>query len=553
MSDSNLQFKSTQDLTKLKELFTLCGSEWGGPLNPNEFGEVFTQSIEEYVKGGIKVEGFYIEDTSKDLVVATVIIKHLKGLYKPADRSSMISSTPDPSLFGIKNITSLLVSFVFTHQDYRRKGLAEKCISQAIAATEKEIVEEHLQKSDESANDNFRKMTLDNFTGEVDQQLANYYLGKEYVWFLFSGVQTYYKRFGFKSFPIEFYEIPVKELTEGQETVLKQLIQDLEQQKQHEQDAKSRVLGKRIKLLDWDSKEDQEVIQFILQTKELEILAELNKLTYHSELQGDRRSSTSLANMSNILSMTKIGSHSTLSAIGETANTGIPKGGPEDASRRKSSVLNQTVPKFAIKPSFADYKSKVVSALGYAKSEKSKKFTKLQGAIITNDLQRRSYYILWNSLKGEFFITGMGELIYESVLPSANPQRRGSSFTGLNDLGGYNFQDLDILISAALYTAKNRSAKFENVYVSARDLPSEIPDAVMHDFFMNYLPFSSYASDEHKEKRSEAKSTSTEEHKVELLSDSGKKVGVLPMVRQFGSTKSEFEIDWLDNGMWCWG
>ena len=147
----------------------------------------------------------------------------------------------------------------------------------------------------------------------------------------------------------------------------------------------------------------------------------------------------------------------------------------------------------------------------------------------------------------------MGELIYESVLPSANPQRRGSSFTGLNDLGGYNFQDLDILVSAALYTAKNRSGKFENVYVSTHDLPSDIPDAVMHDFLINYLPFSSYALDEHKVKRKEAKATSTEDHKVELLADNGKKVGVLPMVKQFGSDKSEFDIDWLDNGMWCWG
>ena len=85
-SDSNLQFKSTQDPAKLKELFTLCGSEWSGPLDANEFGEIQTQSIEEYVKSGLKVEGFYIEDTSKDLVVATIIIKHLKGLYKPADR-----------------------------------------------------------------------------------------------------------------------------------------------------------------------------------------------------------------------------------------------------------------------------------------------------------------------------------------------------------------------------------------------------------------------------------------------------------------------------------
>ncbi|KAI5956330.1 hypothetical protein KGF54_000805 [Candida jiufengensis] len=555
MTDNKFKFNKTEDISKLKELFELCGTQWGGPLTPEEFGTTISKGFEEFIKyKGGKLVGFYLEDTSNNKIVACTIIRHEKALYKPADRSSMISSTPDPSLFGVKNITALLVSFVFTHEDYRKQGLAESCLSQAIESTESTIIQDSLDKSIDSHVDNFKKMTLDDNTGETDRSLANYYLGKEYVWFLYSGVDTYYERFGFKPYPMDFYQIPLPALTEGQESLIKNLIEDSEKDQQTSPDKKSRSVGKRIKLLNWDNKQDQEVIEFILQTKELEILSELNKLMFHSELQSDHKSSSSLTGLNNILSMSKQhgGSSNVLSSIVEQSFN--PQGSSvADGPRRKSSALNQTISKFAIKPSYAEFRSKAITEQGFAKSKEELEFAKIEGAIITNDLQKRSYYILWNSLKGEFFITGMGEISYESVLPATNQPRRGSSFTGLNDLGGYNFQDLDILISLALYNARHRSSKFENVYFSTNDTPNDIPDPVMYDFFINYLPFSSYASDEHHEAKKEEKAKGEEKNKINLINNGSKQVGVLPMVRKFGTNKTEFELNWLSNGMWCWG
>ncbi|KAI5964338.1 uncharacterized protein KGF55_002280 [Candida pseudojiufengensis] len=557
MTNSKFVFKQTKDVSKLKELFTLCGTQWGGPLTPEEFGVTSAKSIEEFLnsKGGTVV-GFYLEDsTNENLIVACTIIRHQKALYKLADRSSIISSTPDPTLFGVKNITALLVSFVFTHEKYRKQGLAESCISQAIESTEQTIIDEKLENSVESQIDNFKKMTINDYNGGVDRQLANYYLGKEYVWFLYSGVDTYYERFGFKPYPMDFYQIPTPMLTNGQELLLETLIEESEKDQQTQLDTKSRAVGKRIKLLRWDNKQDQDIIEFIYQTKELEILAELNKLTFHSDLQSDHKSATSLTGLTSILSMTKQhGSSGGLSSIAEKSlhpQSGINNA--TDGSRRKSSAMNETIPKFSIKPSYADFRSKAVMEQGFAKTKESLEFSKIEGAILTNDLQNRSYYILWNSLKGEFFITGMGEISYESLLPSTNQHRRGSSFTGLNELGGYNFQDLDILVGAAIYNAKKRSSKFKNVYVSTTDLPNEIPDPVMYDFFINYFPFSTFADEEHHEAKKEQRAKGEEKDKISLIVNGSKEVGVLPMVKKFGSKKLDFELNWLDNGMWCWG
>ena len=76
------------------------------------------------------------------------------------------------------------------------------------------------------------------------------------------------------------------------------------------------------------------------------------------------------------------------------------------------------------------------------------------------------------------------------------------------------------------------------------DLPEEIPDPVMYDFFINYLPASIQESEGVKE---EAKA------EVKLLTDAAHSIRVLPMVRKFGSQKSEFDLDWIADGMWCWG
>ena len=66
-------------------------------------------------------------------------------------------------------------------------------------------------------------------------------------------------------------------------------------------------------------------------------------------------------------------------------------------------------------------------------SEVSQKFANIQGAIVTNEVQQRSYYALWCPLKGQFFITGMGDTIQgiPSSLP-ANRPRQASSLSGIN-------------------------------------------------------------------------------------------------------------------------
>lgn len=74
-------------------------------------------------------------------------------------------------------------------------------------------------------------MSIIDGSEEVDKQLANYYLSKEYIWYLYSGVNTYYERFGFKSYPLDFYEIPKSLLTEHTESVLNKLIENLNQGK----------------------------------------------------------------------------------------------------------------------------------------------------------------------------------------------------------------------------------------------------------------------------------------------------------------------------------
>ena len=578
--DPKFKFKKADDLNKVEEIFQLCGTQWGGPLTPKEFGKVFTNSIKNFKDSGNKVMPYYVEDSTNGKLVACTIVKFIKALYKPADKSSLISSVPDPQSFGVKNVTALHVSFVFTSKEYRKQGLAEFCVSKAIATTEEEIIADNVNDSVDSHAENFKKMTLDDPTGTVDRGLANYYLGKQYIWVLYSGVNTYYERFGFKSYPLDYYKIPVTSVTEGQDELLNHLLQDEQHLRQTQPETKSYQVGKRLRLLDWENKNDQSLIQLIFQAKELGLLSEMSKLVFHTELQSSHRSSSSLTNLNSILGMKPIGSGTGLSSIAEAASAansgkgfglvlalGLALGmalglGPglsaslhpndQSGSRRKSSAFNQTVSKFAIKPSFDNYKEKILASLEIGAFCNGGKEYSIQGAVLTNDLQQRSYYILWTILKGEFFITGMGEVPYEG-LSQGTSRRRGSSFTGLNDLGGFNFQDLDLLVCAAVQNAKQRGSQFENVYVATTDLPSDIPDEVLHDFFLNYLPFSSYASDEHKERKQEQRNKGEEKNGIELIVNGADAVGVLPMIRQFGSTLKEFDLDWLENGMWCWG
>ncbi|RCK64900.1 hypothetical protein Cantr_00557 [Candida viswanathii] len=559
---SNIEFKSTTDPEIIQKLYRLCSTEWSGKLAPEKFVEGLTKTHVEYLKKGGKLSAYYLEDTTTGEIVASTCVKHIKAFYKPADKSSSISSIPDPSLFGVNNATGLLISFVFVHPDYRKKGLANLCVSKAIEATEDDIIKEKLDSSDEAVLDNFKKMSIYDGSDEVDRQLANYYLSKEYVWLLYSGVSTYYERFGFKAYPLDFYEIPETLLTEEIETVIEKLIQSLNEGKTGEH---PKHIGKKLRFLRGDNGADQEIIQFILQNKELSILTEINKLVFHLELQSDRKSSTSLTNMSSILAMSKLGSNTALSSITESSNNESPlspaspgsgAGAGTGLGRRQSGVHNQTTPKFAIKPTYLDYQwnaSMEKEFFGSSDNEKANEFANIQGAIVTNELQQRSYYVLWSSLKGQFYITGMGEIQFQGIPTIPNGRRRrASSLSSLNELGGFNFQDIEILIYAAIHVAKNRLHPTEKVYVSVNDLPDEFPDTILFDFFTNYLPASSQSLEE---KPGEGVTKIDPlQVKVLLNTDAAKsEIKVLPMLKKFGSKKCEFDLDWESNGMWCWG
>ena len=110
---------------------------------------------------------------------------------------------------------------------------------------------------------------------------------------------------------MDFYEVPNTLLTNDVESAIENLIKESKEEKQLPS-------GKSIRLLLGDNPADQEIIQFILQNKELNIVTEINKLQFHLNLQSDRKSSTSLTNMTNILSMSKLGSSTGLSSVAET-------------------------------------------------------------------------------------------------------------------------------------------------------------------------------------------------------------------------------------------
>lgn len=534
---SQYKFKVTNEPEKLAQLYGLCGTEWSGRLTPEEFGKIGAESHLEMNEAGLPTKGFYLEDNGK--IIASTTVRRGKGFYKEVERSNAINSMPDPAAFGVKHVNTLLVGYVFTDKLYRGKGLASELITKVIDYTEEEIIQEHLDKSDASKNDSFKNMVWTD--GRVDRQLANYYLSKQYFWYLYSAVGDFYQRFGFKGYPLDIYKIPPTILDLEHEQLIESLINNL-----------SLGVGKKLKLLKGSSKQDRDLISYILQGKGLEILTELNKLLFHSELSGGHKSSSSLTNMTNILSMSKLGSSNELSSINENNKQPLT----QTTERRRSSIQQISVPKFAMKPSFPNlqhiYHSEEAQAAKIG-DEKTVEFNDLKGAIFTNELQQKNYYIIWATLPiNRLYIIGMGELKFDLFgalqAPAGGQRRRGSSFTGLNELGGFNFQDLNILLHTAVYVAKRRGTLTEKaIYIASNDLPSHIPSTVLHDYVLNYLPqaFNDVKTQDDLE--------APKDTKVEFITDSAKSLVIYPMLKKFGSTSHEFELDWYDNGLWSWG
>lgn len=541
-----LKFRVTNDPEALKKLYTLSGSEWSGRLSAEEYADVEVGKHQESTKDGQLMEGFYLEDVLNGTIVASTTVKRTKGFYKDADKSSAISSVPDPSLIGIKNVTALLVGYVFTHKSYRSKGIAGDLVKKAINYVEEEIIKEHIDKSNPAQNDNFKSMVMTD--GRLDRALANYYLSKKYFWYLYSGVGNYYEKFGFKSYPLDVYRIPTSILREEDKSLVHNLLQS--------DGSNPSVVGKKLKLLHGSKKEDRDLISFILQSKELEIVTELNKMIFHSELSGNHKSSSSLTNVTDVLSMSK-GSSNELSSITELSSK--PGGEIPQSARRKSSIHRSAVPKFAVKPTAQTLNGMFLTEEAQAKqapdANKAVEFSDIKGAIFTNELQQKKYHIIWATFpQNRLFILSLGELKFDVMgsifdpTGAANQRRRGSSFTGLNELGGFNFQDLDILIHTAVTVANNRQLKdLTAIYVSVNDLPLDIPTPLLHDYFLNYLPktFEGVHSAENE--------SASSDDKVKFITDASSELNILPMVRLFGSNKHEFDLDWYSNGLWSWG
>ncbi|KAG7194762.1 uncharacterized protein KQ657_004442 [Scheffersomyces spartinae] len=553
--NDKLQFGIAESHEELIQVFSVSKDEWGKAMTPQGYLHHYTLEFERQREEGKNIKAFYIKDIESGVIVASCIVNPKPGFFKEADRSQAIASIPDPTSFGVKNVTGLHVEMVFVNKDYRGKGLGEAVVERSIEYVEKSLIDKELEASDVNAVDSFANMVKDSL-GKVDSVLANYYLSKKYIWHLYSGVgDTFYSRFGFKKYPIPLYLMPFDSFTFMNET-LDFLLKDSNKGQQ----SFPVVPGKLLQLLEAGNPQHQRIIESIYQSKELEIMMELNKTTFHLQLSGLLNSSSSLTNMNNILSYSKThGGFGSSAAISEMAVfEDIEERSDTDSQtptlRRKSSVMHSAVSKFAMKPDYLQFCNfaKGDTIIGRLKSEletldEKKADTKswnIQGAILTNELQRKSYYIIWQCLLGGsvFFILSMGEVSGDitgngalSVLPFPN-RRRGSSFTGLNDLGGINFQDLDILLSAAARVANLRQPLYSKAFfVSPNDLPTDIPVTVVHDYFMNYLS-----------------SKRTESSKPIEFHEDASKLCVLPMLKRFGDTSPTFDLDWIYSGMWSW-
>lgn len=539
MSDQ-FKLKLAQSDDKIKSVLGLVSEGFTPQLTKEQSGSMMLQSLKEAKDE--KSQVFYLEQKSTGNPACIAQIVHTPGFYKDADKSGGgISSTPNPELFGVKHVTMLRLTSVVTANAFRNLGLANKLIVEAMKYIEEEIFKTELENSNPKKQNNFKDMvTADN--GKVDHALAKYYLGKKYFWVLYSGVGKYYERFGFKGFPIEAYKIPTS-IVDHQKATLDTLLGTSGNDPM--------AMGKKLKLLDYTNAQDRDLVSFVLQGKELEILTELNKLIFHSELSGGRKSSSSLTNMTELLGMTKITSENDLTSVSEAPKSSGQK--PSVSSgRRKSSIHHHNVPKVAVKPTMDLIQSRAFFHKGKFQNSDLEKFDNIEGAIFTNDLQQKSHYILWANLSGHFVIIAVGELQFNMFGAMADPlgkgghkPRRGSSFTGLNELGGYNFQDLDILFSVACLACQNRSGdKKSSVYVAVNDLPNSIPAPMLNDYFLNYLPkaFDSV----------EASDSENVEKRVEFIANASDTLEILPMIRRYGQDSPNFELDWVANGLWSY-
>lgn len=512
---SDYKVLSTIDPKTLVRVFTVPGSEWSGPQTPQEFGQTQSQHFVKHILSGRAGKAFYLENKEGEIVSVCCVTQH-PAFFRETSVGGF--KVPQNSAIGINNITAVRLSFVFTLKPYRGKGLVTRLVKKAIAATEADII------AKESSKEEFLKLATEN--GKVDPQLAAHHLSKKYVWFLYSGIGAAYAKFGFKGYPVDGYKVPFSVSQGETHELVERLL------------AKEKVVGKRLHLLDGENASDSGLVEFILQARELELLTELNTMQVHPELRGGRRLLLLLTNISTQLEMHKLGSTNELGLIAEKLSTTTL------GERRASGLVPHPMPKFALKPDRAElerrYQGEVVRSRTHGSAENAE-FGRIRGAILTNEQQQKSLYVLFSVLKaGDVHIIGMGELQADPFGVLADPtgltsplsSRRGSAFSGAYEMGGYNFQDLDILLHTAVYVAKKKLVGAHFVNATLHDLPTTIPGPVLHDFFLKYVP---------------SKANGVEvEHVPDFATE-----GILPMLRPFGGIKQD--IDWVGNGMLTWG
>lgn len=532
---SDLKFKSTIEPLKLKQIFQLAEDNNLEALTREQVGQFLSKKLVNFILSGRIGRGFYLENKKGELV-AGVIVTHHRAMYKEPSKNQ--SAFPDPSTFGIAPISGLRISHIYVRDDYREEGVTTRLIKKTIDHLEDELLQKELTKSPDRP-DGFKQMVT-NSEGKIDQSLADYHLSKKYFWFLHSNCENVFEKFGFRAYPLEGYKIPASFLKSETINLIEKML---------DKDIKHDV-GKTLKLIDVSDNTDRDMVRLLLQDIELEIISQLNKSTYHTDLSGGIRSSLSLTNVESAISAAKMGSFNELSAISEQmADTSISESRPSSSERRTSSAFLVGVPRFCLLPdySYGEIGSEFEEFVAEKDTSKDLKYASIQGAILTNELQTKTFYILWRIINGtQFHIIGMGELKMNAVgavgaLGGVPPiRRRGSSFSGINDMGGFNFQDLDILVSTALYVANKKftDGKKMSVHVSVNDLPMTIPTPVLHDFFTSYMPQRLYNVSEN----------STKEDAIEYIADF-KVYKLLPMLKKYGKPNLATEIDWIRNSL----
>lgn len=499
---TSYKFGSTTDPEKAAQIYGLCALEWGCGLNAKQFGSVERQRFEENHAHHRYNVGYYYEDNETGEVVALTFVLSIPGFFKHVDTSS--TAIPLLLLIGVQPMTALLVGHVFTAKSVRGQGLASKLVANAIAATEDDCLRRELDKDPEFAR------TVRGDDGRIDHDVANHYLAKKYVWYLNSAVGGYYERFGFKGYPVDAFMIPFSLVGQEEEEML----------------VKAMELGEKmrdrlIKILKAGDEADLALIRYILQNKELQIVADLNKTNYHPQLSQRRRSL-------NLLTQIQLAARFQNPAMAAMAN-GVE---PEKPHR------------VAFIPDYTFLHGMHIieqAELSFLWGGDQAKYHQIVGAIITNHATGQLHYVLWATQKyHKFVVLLVGRIDYHPNPGESVRHRRPLMVALMAELDIlHNYSDLELVMRVACIVGKRRLPQQPGLYICAPDLPLEMPEAATLDFVTNYI-----AHQVPKDSENQVKLYSGDEFAKQML----------PMLKKFGSNNpADVDFDWVYPSRLNWG